>query len=142
MKKLLLTLVAGLLFTCGAFAQSQNQETYIYSKVEFYYLINGKCDIVVDYGQFDGKLIAKSISKLCNMDYFNSEMAAINWLSRNGWELYMYRPRLDDDIDYERYIMRMNVTGLSEEEINKRLEPLKGINFVAPQDPDGLFLAD
>lgn len=76
------------------------------------------------------------------MDYFNSEMAAINWLSRNGWELYMYRPRLDDDIDYERYIMRMNVTGLSEEEINKRLEPLKGINFVAPQDHDGLFLAD
>lgn len=137
MRKIFFILLASLIFSGAAMAQSN--ETYIYCKAGFYFSISGKCDLVVDYGQYDGKLVPKSVNEKSGVRTFNSEMAAINWLSMNGWELHMYRPRINDETDYERYILRMNVTGMSEEEINKRLAIFEGKDAYPPQNPDGTF---
>lgn len=137
MKKIIFILLAGLMFSSATMAQ--NNETYIYCKARFYFTLTGRCDLVVDYGQFNGKMIPTSVNEMVGLKSFNSEMAAINWLGINGWELLMYRPRLSDDTDYERYILRMNVTGLSEEEINKRLAIFSGEGGYPPQNADGTF---
>lgn len=53
---------------------------------------------------------------------FSSHMAGINWLGLMGWELVpypiTYKPEYIVEIDYW---LRMDVTGLSHDEINRKL---------------------
>lgn len=123
--------------------QPQEQQSYIYCKVSIVYMtVRGKCDIYVDFGQFESKLLRDTMNMTCDMKEFNSEMAALNWLSRNGWELFQYSQVMDpEESNPARYIMRMNVTGLTEAEINERIAVLckKGVPSAKPQNPDGTF---
>lgn len=143
MKKILLAVLFCICFAGNGIAQTQEQQSYIYCKVSFTYMtIRGKCDIYVDFGQFESKLLPDTMNMTCDMDEFNSEMAAVNWLSRNGWELFLYRPVINsDESNTNRYIMRMNVTGLTEAEINERIAVLykKDAPAAKPQNPDGTF---
>ena len=75
------------------------------------------------------------------MGQVNSEMAAINWMSRNGWELYMYRPYMSEGDSSIYYIMRMDVTGMTEEQINSKLTMfvMPTSDTLPPQNVDGSF---
>ena len=57
---------------------------------------------------------------------FRSYMAGLNWLGRMGWELLPYPTTFRSDINLElEYWFRMDVSGLSADEINARLSLLR-----------------
>lgn len=152
MKRFLLFICACLIFAGGARAQEQvldlgevpshqGQRDYIYCKVDFNNNQHTKCEILVDFGQYEKKLLPNTVNDKRLMGPFNSEMAAINWLSRNGWELYMYRPYINEGDSAVFFIMRMDVTGLTEEQINSRLTMfvMPTADALPPQNFDGSF---
>lgn len=159
MKKILLAVLFCICFAGNGNAQAQNQvqiidlsqeqtqiqdqQSYIYCKVSFLYVtLRGKCDIYVDFGQFESKLLPDTMNMVCGIEEFNSEMAALNWLSRHGWELYMCCPITNpEEVKNNSYIMRMNVTGLTETEINEHIAIFnhKEAHSVVQQNLDGTF---
>ena len=57
---------------------------------------------------------------------FRSYMAGLNWLGRMGWELLPYPTTFRSDMELElEYWFRMDVSGLSTDEINAKLAPLR-----------------
>ena len=57
---------------------------------------------------------------------FRSYMAGLNWLGRMGWELLPYPTTFRSDMELElEYWFRMDVSGLSADEINAKLAPLR-----------------
>ncbi|MBQ6878781.1 MAG: hypothetical protein IJN52_01080 [Bacteroidales bacterium] len=141
MKRFFLFICACFVLIGSAIAQTAEQREYIYCTVDFSDNPNRKCEIFVDFGQHMKKLLPDTVNDKRLMGQFNSEMAAINWMSRNGWELFMYRPHMSEGSSYIRYIMRMDVTGMTEEQINSKLTmfvmPTEGVR--PPQNPDGSF---
>ena len=112
MKKIITFICACFVLIGSAVAQVAEQREYIYCTVDFSDNPNRKCEIFVDFGQHMKKLLPDTVNDRRLMGQFNSEMAAINWMSRNGWELFMYRPHMSEGSSYIRYVMRMDVTGI------------------------------
>ena len=57
---------------------------------------------------------------------FRSYMAGLNWLGRMGWELLPYPTTFRSDMELKlEYWFRMDVSGLSTDEINAKLAPLR-----------------
>ena len=57
---------------------------------------------------------------------FRSYMAGLNWLGRMGWEMLPYPTTYRSDINLDlEYWFRMDVSGLSTDEINVKLAPLR-----------------
>lgn len=141
MKKIITFICACFVLIGSAVAQVAEQREYIYCTVDFSDNPNRKCEIFVDFGQHMKKLLPDTVNDRRLMGQFNSEMAAINWMSRNGWELFMYRPHMSEGSSYIRYVMRMDVTGMTEEHINSKLTmfvmPTDDVR--PPQNPDGSF---
>ena len=83
----------------------------------------------VDCRQYDDKLTY--IYGVINDDKgkpreFKSYVAALNWLGLMGWELLPYPTTYRSDTHHDlEYWFRMDVSGLSTEEINAKLDPLK-----------------
>lgn len=142
MKNVLFTAIAFILCMTAAKAHENVVRSYIYCEVDLQHKGGNRYEIVVDYGQHDNKLFPKTLNDACMLPPFNSEMAAINWMSRNGWELFLFNPHINDGTGNDKYIMRMDVTGLTEEEINQRLVLLKMpvSNTKPPQQADGSFI--
>ena len=60
---------------------------------------------------------------------FRSHMAGLNWLGLMGWELLPYPTTYRSDISqYPEYWFRLDVSGLSTDEINAKLSALKPLN--------------
>ena len=141
MKKIITFICACFVLIGSAVAQVDEQREYIYCTVDFSDNPNRKCEIFVDFGQHMKKLLPDTVNDRRLMGQFNSEMAAINWMSRNGWELFMFRPHMSEGSSYIRYVMRMDVTGMTEEQINSKLTmfvmPTDDVR--PPQNPDGSF---
>lgn len=100
----------------------QKHKSYIYCTVEFSHT-NKKVDMTVDYGQYnrfllsDGLVVTDADGKPRT---FNSSIAGLNWLGMHGWELIPYATVTDGD-SRSTYYMRLDVTGLSYDEINRML---------------------
>lgn len=57
---------------------------------------------------------------------FRSYMAGLNWMGLMGWELLPYPTTYRSDMSHNlEYWFRMDVSGLSTEEINAKLAPLR-----------------
>ena len=57
---------------------------------------------------------------------FRSYMAGLNWLGRMGWEMLPYPTTYRSDVIQDlEYWFRMDVSGLSTDEINAKLAPLR-----------------
>lgn len=57
---------------------------------------------------------------------FRSYMAGLNWLGRMGWEMLPYPITYRSDVIQDlEYWFRMDVSGLSADEINAKLAPLR-----------------
>ena len=57
---------------------------------------------------------------------FSSYMAGLNWLGRMGWEMLPYPTTYRSDISQDlEYWFRMDVSGLSADDINVKLAALK-----------------
>ena len=57
---------------------------------------------------------------------FRSYMAGLNWLGRMGWEMLPYPTTYRSDVIQDlEYWLRMDVSGLSADEINARLSLLR-----------------
>ena len=57
---------------------------------------------------------------------FRSYMAGLNWLGRMGWEMLPYPTTYRSDVIQDlEYWFRMDVSGLSADEINAKLAPLR-----------------
>ena len=60
---------------------------------------------------------------------FRSYIAGLNWLGLMGWELLPYPTTYRSDISqYPKYWFRLDVSGLSTDEINAKLSALKPSN--------------
>lgn len=141
MKKIITFICACFILIGSAMAQIPEQREYIYCSVDFINSPVGRCEIIVDFGQQIKKLFSDTVNDRRFMGQFNSEMAAINWMSRNGWELFMHNPHINEGTSNIKYVMRMDVTGMTEEQINSKLAmfvfPTTGVR--PPQNPDGSF---
>ena len=61
-----------------------------------------------------------------NQKEFNSLMAGLNWMGMMGWEMLPYPTKYRSDISqYLEYWFRMDVSGLSTDDINAKLAALK-----------------
>lgn len=101
---------------------SQGHKSYIYCTVEFSHT-NKKVDMTVDYGQYDRYLLSDGLVVTDSEGKprtFNSSIAGLNWLGMHGWELIPYATVIDGD-SRSTYYMRLDVTGLSYDEINRML---------------------
>ena len=57
---------------------------------------------------------------------FRSYMAGLNWLGRMGWEILPYPTTYRSDVIQDlEYWLRMDVSGLSADQINAKLAPLR-----------------
>ena len=57
---------------------------------------------------------------------FRSYMAGLNWLGRMGWEMLPYPTSYRSDMNLNQvYWFRMDVSGLSADQINAKLAPLR-----------------
>ena len=83
----------------------------------------------VDCRQYDDDLIyifGVINNEEGNPREFRSYMAGLNWLGRMGWELLPYPTTFRSDMNLElEYWFRMDVSGLSNDEINAKLAPLR-----------------
>ena len=145
MKRIIITLTALIIAAASAFAQenSPSSKSYIYCIVTFDDFKVEKEKQVHSYTQkytermFKMKIDCRQYDSDLNGFYgiindengnpreFISPMAGINWLGLRGWEIVtypiQYRPEYIKQI---RYWFRMDVTGWSHEDINKKLSAL------------------
>lgn len=74
----------------------------------------------VDYGQLGGPDILKDSEG--NKRFFNSQIAALNWLGMHGWELVtLDNSMINGTTTDGNLYLRLDVTGLTYEEINEQL---------------------
>lgn len=106
-----------------------------------------KVTMSVDYGQYVEDSISPLTDSEGNVRLFNSQIAALNWLGMHGWELVSQEySMMDGDSRNHRTYLRLDVTGLSYEEINKHLSLFSNENYdlgttdsVKLQQADGLY---
>lgn len=148
--KRVVTLLAVIFTLCTASSNAeaqtsgQNQSAYVYCIVDFQNTKHNnewKVKMTVDFGQADYSKRELVVDGDGNDRIFNSNIAGLNWLGMQGWEFVPY-PTLNDGSSRTKYYMRLNVTGLSPEEINQRLNVFynpKSSDTTNVQDKDGLF---
>ena len=128
----------------AAQTNEQDQSVYIYSIVKFKNTLQNstwKVSLTVDFGQADYKEADKVVDADGNHKLFNSNVAALNWLGMQGWEFVPY-PTLNEGTSRSKYYMRLNVTGMTAEEINEKLNIFynpKQSDATSVQNKDGLF---
>lgn len=137
-------------YSVSAKQTTQSHTSYIYCLVQFQStdIVKGrKVKMYVDYGQTNFNIFG--LDKVLNADgeekTFNSEIAGLNWLGMQGWELTPY-PSINEGDPSSKFYMRMDVTGLSYEEINEKLSIFSNKRFkmdhadtVRIQTESGLF---
>ena len=128
----------------AAQTNEQDQSVYIYSIVKFKNTLQNstwKVSLTVDFGQADYKEADKVVDADGNHKLFNSNVAALNWLGMQGWEFVPY-PTVNEGTSRSKYYMRLNVTGMTAEEINEKLNIFynpKQSDATYVQNKDGLF---
>ena len=128
----------------AAQTNEQDQSVYIYSIVKFKNTLHNstwKVNLTVDFGQADYKETDKVVDADGNHKLFNSNVAALNWLGMQGWEFVPY-PTVNEGTSRSKYYMRLNVTGMTAEEINEKLNIFynpKQSDATYVQNKDGLF---
>lgn len=128
----------------AAQTNEQDQSVYIYSIVKFKNTLQNstwKVSLTVDFGQADYKEADKVVDADGNHKLFNSNVAALNWLGMQGWEFVPY-PTVNEGTSRSKYYMRLNVTGMTAEEINEKLNIFynpKQSDTTYVQNKDGLF---
>ena len=148
--KRVLTLLAVIFTLCTASSNAaaqtsgRNQSVYVYCIVDFHntkILNEWKVKMSVDFGQSNYTKREHVVDKNGYDRIFNSEIAGLNWLGMQGWEFVSY-PTLNEGDSVSEYYMRLNVTGMSQEEINETLSvfynPKKSDTTIV-QNRDGLF---
>lgn len=93
---------------------------YIYCKINGNSTLSSKLRIEVDYGQPTSTLEdTKMRDEKGKYREFNSMINALNWFATQGWELQeSYASLSDGESGTRYYILRRNVAGLSEQEID------------------------
>lgn len=149
MKKVL-TLLAVFFAICmvssNATAQTrgQDQSAYVYCIVDFQNTKHDnewKVKMTIDFGQANYREREQVVDEDGNDMVFNSNIAGLNWLGMQGWEFVPY-PTLNDGDSRTKYYMRLNVSGLTLEEINDKLNIFynpKKSDTTYIQNKDGLF---
>jgi hypothetical protein len=97
--------------------------------------------MTIDFGQANYREREQVVDEDGNDLVFNSNIAGLNWLGMQGWELVPY-PTLNDGDSRTKYYMRLNVSGLTLEEINDKLKIFynpKKSDTTYVQNKDGLF---
>ena len=128
----------------AAQTNEQDQSVYIYSIVKFKNTLQNstwKVSLTVDFGQADYKETDKVVDADGNHKLFNSNVAALNWLGMQGWAIVPY-PTVNEGTSRSKYYMRLNVTGMTAEEINEKLNIFynpKHPYATYVQNKDGLF---
>ena len=128
----------------AAQTNEQDQSVYIYSIVKFKNTLQNstwKVSLTVDFGQADYKEADKVVDADGNHKLFNSNVAALNWLGMQGWEFVPY-PTVNEGTSRSKYYMRLNVTGMTADEINEKLNIFynpKQSDATSVQNKDGLF---
>ena len=128
----------------AAQTNEQDQSVYIYSIVRFKNTLQNstwKVSLTIDFGQADYKEADKVVDADGNHKLFNSNVAAFNWLGMQGCEFVPY-PTVNEGTSRSKYYMRLNVTGMTAEEINKKLNIFynpKQSDATYVQKKDGLF---
>lgn len=129
-----------------ATAQTSGQDrfSYVYCIVDFQNTKHNnewKVKMTADFGQANYRKREMIVDEDGNDRVFNSDIAGLNWLGMQGWEFVPY-PTLDDGDSRTKYYMRLNVTGLTLEEINDKLtifyNPKKS-DTTNVQNKEGLF---
>ena len=148
--KRVLTLLAVIFTLCTASSNAaaqtsgRNQSAYVYCIVDFHntkILNEWKVKMSVDFGQSNYTKREHVVDENGYDRIFNSEIAGLNWLGMQGWEFVPY-PTLDDGDSRTKYYMRLNVSGLTLEEINDKLNIFynpKKSDTTYVQNKDGLF---
>ena len=106
-----------------------------------------KVTMSVDYGQYDDDFIPPLTDSDGNVRLFNSQVAALNWLGMHGWELISQEhSMMNGDSRNHRTYLRLDVTGLSYEEINGHLSLFSNEKYnlnttdqVKHQQADGMY---
>ena len=139
-----IVLMVSTAITTSAQENTSSDKAYIYCTVSF----NGKkvqkekqihnytqkytervLNMYVDCRQYDNELTY--IYGVVNDDEgkpreFKSYVVALNWLGLMGWELLPYPTTYRSDMSQDEvYWFRMDVSGLSTDEINAKLAPLR-----------------
>lgn len=149
MKRLLTLLAVFLtisLASLNATAQTsgQDQSAYVYCIVDFQNTKHDnewKVKMTIDFGQANYREREQVVDEDGNDMVFNSNIAGLNWLGMQGWEFVPY-PTLNDGDSRTKYYMRLNVSGLTLEEINDKLNIFynpKKSDTTYVQNKDGLF---
>lgn len=148
--KRILTTIALIFCLCiaassvAAQTNGQAQSVYIYSIVKFKNSLQNstwKVSLTIDFGQADYKESDKVVDTDGNLKLFNSNVAALNWLGMQGWEFVPY-PTVNEGTSRSKYYMRLNVTGMTAEEINDKLNIFynpKQSDTSYIQNKDGMF---
>ena len=122
----------------------QNQSAYVYCLVDFQNTKHNnewKVKMTVDFGQADYSKRELVVDGDGNDRIFNSNIAGLNWLGMQGWEFVPY-PTVNEGTSRSKYYMRLNVTGMTAEEINEKLNIFynpKQSDATYVQNKDGLF---
>ena len=122
----------------------QDQSAYVYCIVDFQNTKHDnewKVKMTIDFGQANYREREQVIDENGNDMVFNSNIAVLNWLGMQGWEFVPY-PTLNDGDSRTKYYMRLNVSGLTLEEINDKLNIFynpKNSDTTYVQNKDGLF---
>lgn len=160
-----LPMVAVALFMCisahnASAQQDAKHRSYLYCSVEFggdkiaveetigNYTRESKewrVTLNVDYGQVGGCYTLKDSEG--NKRVFNSQIAALNWLGMHGWELILTDDFMRNGTSAGgKLYLRLDVTGLSYDEINEQLSVFSNMKYdldgkedVKPQKKDGRF---
>ena len=130
--------------TLSAQDKTSSDRAYIYCKVTFYdFKVQKERQIhnytqkytervykmSVDCRQYDEELtyiFGVINDEKGNPREFRSHIAGLNWLGRIGWELLSYPTKYRSDTAQDlEYWFRMDVSGLSSDEINAKLSPLR-----------------
>ena len=130
--------------TLSAQDKTSSDKAYIYCKMTFYdFKVQKERQIhnytqkytervykmSVDCRQYDDELndiLGVINDEEGNPREFRSYMEGLNWLGRMGWELLPYPTTYRSDTHHDlEYWFRMDVSGLSTDEINAKLAPLR-----------------
>lgn len=140
--------------------QEVNHRSYLYCSIEFggdkmvveetigNYTRESKewrVTLYVDYGQLGGRGTLKDSEG--NKRFFNSQIAALNWLGMHGWELIASDGSMINGTTTDgKLYLRLDVTGLTYDEINEKLSVFNNMKYdlggkedVRQQQKDGRF---
>lgn len=125
-------------------------ERFIYAIVDVSWRRFEQVMIEVDYGQEPSWSRNQVLESRTGVRYFPSIVSVLNWLSANGWNLQQstgnYSASAGSGSTSFKYLVRKNVTGMSESEVNRQFgifsskdhrRPIESVHPV--QDKHGNF---